>query len=290
MTHTTRKLKSNSGASMILALALMLICVMVSSVIITSAVSGTSRTIYRTNQQQNYLAVSNAAEFIAKNLNVEEEFVGTETIGIKPCQQYANNGTTIWYDNPNTNTIENEQIPAYIVQVYPTPDTVECYIIADDEGTMLHTGENTKSIHSSTHFAGPFAEMMKAAAFEVYLTNSSYTQSFELSVTDEFNTSEDRIPQVKCTFTMDEDYYITIEVYSADEDNDYSIVIELEPTISEGENQQNTECVHRIYYKTEENGSLVNKVNNAYTFSHTVEAPEVHVTWGTPVVTKGVEQ
>ena len=63
------KLKSSRGATMILALALFLICVMVSSIILVVAASSSGRVGQQVEEQQAYLAVSSAADVIAAELN-----------------------------------------------------------------------------------------------------------------------------------------------------------------------------------------------------------------------------
>ena len=59
-----KKLRSNSGASMIMALLLMLVGVVTSAVIISAAVSAVHATKEDRTQQQSYLTVSSAAELI----------------------------------------------------------------------------------------------------------------------------------------------------------------------------------------------------------------------------------
>lgn len=63
------KLKGNRGATMILALALFLICVMVSSIILVVAASSSGRVSQQVEDQQAYLAVSSAADIVATELN-----------------------------------------------------------------------------------------------------------------------------------------------------------------------------------------------------------------------------
>ena len=63
-----KKLRSNSGASMIMALLLMLVGVVTSAVIISAAVSAVHATKEDRTQQQSYLTVSSAAELIRDEL------------------------------------------------------------------------------------------------------------------------------------------------------------------------------------------------------------------------------
>lgn len=272
-----RKLKNNSGASMILALALMLICVMVSSTIIASAASGTSRAIRRTEQQQDYLAVSAASDLIAKNLTNVGEFIGTIEIRVKDCQQYNNPTTVMYKGSPTT---------GYWVTVPPVANVYAYYIV---DGLCKET--NIKSIHGDTEFLeGPFGTLMETAATHVYMNESAYTQTFTISVPQE-EAGLDRLPAVKCSFIMTKNYDVTIHLTSENPDIAYAIKMELHPTVVEDKtgDLQTITCQHRVYYKQEVDGSLVAvEPTEKQTFSYTATAPETHVTWGTPVITKEV--
>ena len=273
-----RKLKSNSGTSMILALALMLICVMVSSVILAAAASGTSRSINRTQQQQDYLAVSAAAELLASNLTDVGEFVGTIEIRVKDCQQY-NNPTTVMY--------KGTPVQGYWVTVPPVANSYAYYIV--DE---LHKESNVKSIHGNTSFKGtPFGEMMKAAATHVYMNEAMYTQTFTISVPMEEN-GKDRLPAVQGTFTMTQNYDVSIELRSENPESGYAVRIELVPTVvvDETGDTQTITCEHKVCYKQEINGTLVSSYpEEKQKFSYNTTAPETTVTWGIPLVTKEVD-
>ena len=272
-----RKLKNNSGASMILALALMLICVMVSSSIIASAASGTSRAVRRTKQQQNYLAVSAASDLVAKNLNGVGEFIGTIEIRVKDCQQY-NNPTTVMY--------KGSPITGYWVTVPPVANAYAYYIVDD-----LCNETNVKSIHADTEFRDNlFGVLMQTAATHVYMHESAYTQTFTISVLLE-EAGKDRLPAVECSFVMTTNYDVTIYLTSEDPESAYAIKMELHPTVVEDGtgDVQTISCQHTVYYKQEVDGSLIAvEPVEKQVFSYTATAPETHVTWGTPVITKEV--
>lgn len=273
-----KKLKSNSGTSMILALALMLICVMVSSAILTSAASGTSRAIRRTKQQQDYLAVSAASDLIASNLNGVGEFIGTMEIRVKDCQQY-NNPTTVMY--------KGTPVQGYWVTIPPVANSYAFYIVDD-----LHDEINGKSIHEDTKFKNnPFGELMKAAATHVYMNEAAYSQTFTISVPQE-EQGKDRLPAVKCTFTMTKNYDVSIYITSEEPDSSYAVRIELIPTIEVDEtgDKQTITCYHKVCYKQEINGSLVTEYpEGMQEFRYETTAPETHVTWGAPLITKEVD-
>ena len=68
MNRISKKLKSQSGASIIIALVLLLVCVMVGSVILSSAAGNADKMRKREAEQQEYLALSSAAELIRTSL------------------------------------------------------------------------------------------------------------------------------------------------------------------------------------------------------------------------------
>lgn len=68
MNRICKKLKSQSGASLIIALVLLLVCVMVGSVILSSATGNADKMRKREAEQQEYLALSSAAELIRTSL------------------------------------------------------------------------------------------------------------------------------------------------------------------------------------------------------------------------------
>lgn len=74
------KLKSNRGATMILALALFLICAVISSLILAAAASGTTRITQQTKEQQAYLAVSSATDIVAAELDNCNKYIAVNEI------------------------------------------------------------------------------------------------------------------------------------------------------------------------------------------------------------------
>ena len=68
MHRLSKKLNSQSGASMLIALVLLLVCVMVGSVILSSATGNADKLKKRRAEQQEYLAVRSAAELLRASL------------------------------------------------------------------------------------------------------------------------------------------------------------------------------------------------------------------------------
>ena len=282
-----QKLRSTNGASMILALALMLVCVMVSSVIIASAASGSSRNVNRVAQQRDYLAISSASELLANNLKSIGSFVVTETDIIPECSKYRLYPTHLIPEG------ESESITAYWVPQGLLPDTTEFYIL--DE-----LGEETKleQTQEGETLTGVFAELMKKASMKVYTQGQAYNETFYLSIPN-----EERLPKVKCTFSMNLNYNVKIQVASAEEPaaTDYHISITMNAsrqpvvvTTSENlnENSEGYEHlfphVHEVQYKYYEGDQWKTK-RETMEFNIEKRSTTTTVEWSAPIVTKGVD-
>ena len=270
-----KKLKNNAGASMILVLALLLVCVMVSSVIVSTAASGGSRNTRRVEQQRDYLAVSSGAEIIAENLQEIGTFIGTTEVNTKPCYAYRNNAGSV-------ETTSGEFVSGYWVPISPLPDTTDFYILGE-----LCSSTVVPKVDDATAFQGYFADLMKAAASEVYLKNISYEEIFYISIPEE----EERLPKVKCVFTMNLNYNVKIQVTSESGNSEYAIVITmnaLPPVVDSSGHRDVIGCSHPVCYKVLENGAWVIH-EEMMEFSHEVSAPVTTITWSKPVIVKGVE-
>lgn len=271
-----KKMKNNTGASMMLVLALLLVCVMVSSVIVSTAASGSSRNTRRVEQQRDYLAVSSGAQFVAENMQNIGTFVGSTEINTKPCYAYRNNAGSV-------ETVSGDFVSGYWVPISPIPDTTEFYIVGElCESTIV------PKMDDATSFQGTFANLMKAAASEVYLKNTSYEEIFYITIPDETQ----RLPKVKCVFTMNQNYNVKVVVTSESGNSDYSIVVTMNTTNpvvpTDDGSKQTITCTHPVCYKVLQNGTWV-IMEETRTFSHEVSGPVTTVTWKKPVLTKGVD-
>ena len=83
-----KKLKNNSGASVLLALGLFIICTMISSVVIAAAAGGSSRNVKRVEQQKEYLSISSAAQAVMAEMQKLEKYVGKETTLEYACNKF----------------------------------------------------------------------------------------------------------------------------------------------------------------------------------------------------------
>lgn len=303
MNQMKKKLHSNSGASMILALALMLICVMVSSVIIVAAASGIDRNKEKLKQQQEYLAVTSAAKYVAENMNATgaDRFTGVTLKNEKPCYKYKNyrlesnlrvNGTDVdAYAIPSQHVVVEgnepdlvsvEQIYMYVKETNPATPEVDIFCPKQPE---------KKVVEATTEFSGTFAELMKSATEEVFAHGLSYTNVFTIKVEDE------RIPDVKCKFTMDTDYNVSVVVRSVtvvegvEEESEYYMVLRMyanSPSVNASGYKTTETCIHNCFYEyCDVVGNIQTSAIRAYTFTHEVDNPTTTITWDKPIITKG---
>lgn len=303
MNQMKKKLHSNSGASMILALALMLICVMVSSVIIVAAASGIDRNKEKLKQQQEYLAVTSAAKYIAENMNPEgnDRFTGVLLKNEKPCFKYKNyrmesnirvNGTDVdAYAIPSQHVVVEanepdlvsvEQIYMYVKDTNPSAPDVDIFCPNQSEKQV---------VESTTELSGTFSELMKSAAEEVFVHGLSYTNEFTIKVGD------DRIPDVKCRFTMDTDYNVSIVIRSITvveeivEESEYYMIIHMyanSPAVNAAGYKTTETCTHNCFYEyCDVVGNIQTSNIRPYTLTHEVDNPTTTITWDKPVIIKG---
>ncbi len=265
------KLKENTGSSMILVLALFLICVMVSSVIIATAASGSSRNLRRTTQQRAYLAVSSATDLLVEEFRVMGSFVGKRVekqYGCRDCTVAAGVDNGYWLE---ASLIPNNMNEGYIIFIEENHEESGTKVVVDESATTL---------------TGPLGELMKRGTQSVYDKHTSYTESFTIALNE---AEEERLPEVTCKFTVDEEYRVTIEVTTAD--SDYTVMIEAQAGFATTETT-NTDisCTHRIYYKelNTEEGAFENRYANLDIAGEQKESI-ITVNWGPPIVTKGVD-
>ena len=99
MQAALKKIQSNSGASLVMALLLILVGVMVSAVIIAAAVSSVQAQNQSRDEQQLYLEVSSAAELVRDELESDECDCSSEVTNVYTKRNSSKN----WGD-PSTTT------------------------------------------------------------------------------------------------------------------------------------------------------------------------------------------
>ena len=86
MKTLSNKLRSETGASFIIALLVFLICAVVASVIVMSASGNVERIQQHRAEEQAYLTMSSAAQMLQIDLSVNPSFTGIESKTIYECR------------------------------------------------------------------------------------------------------------------------------------------------------------------------------------------------------------
>lgn len=271
-----RKLKQQTGASLILALMLFLICVMVASSILVAAASGSSRNITRTQKQQAYLAVSSAAELLMDELSNVGSFVGRAEKNQYACSQYAKDGCKEHYTYVGLGTA---------VVGYKFEDCtkgVEATILP--ELCVSDTEFSQRFMDDSSSVQGLLQPVLEEAALKIFAEAEvlEYTTEFTVTIEDE------RLPEVKCCLTMKSNYDVSIVVTTAE--SDYSVTIYLDGR-EEADSTILTEplsCTHVVYYKVQVGDRYVPQKDENYVFtSGTKYVERTTISWEAPELVKG---
>lgn len=311
-----KKLQSKRGSSMILAMALMLVCVMISSVILAAAASGSTRNTNRDEQQQAYLAISSATDLIVADLTAMQALQNPSTLMEEPLmfvghyerKQYGCLDCTIIATmNYGEEELTGTRLEAAFTPLLEGREETG-HLICDDpaahvgqdiiDGKLIHSDSGavkTKDESATTDITvlddTIFGEMMIDAAEYVYTKGISYTEAFEITL-NETAVSDQRLPKVSCTFTMDTNYKVEIMVTA--EGNTQSVLISMEASeaavVDEAEDETAFSCTHRVYYTyyDTESGAYVQVLGEENEIPGNRISTNTAITWNLPTVVKGV--
>ena len=282
-----QKLNNNTGVSMILALAFMLVCVVVSSMIVSTAASGLNRTEKRVTQQQEYLAVSSAAELIAKELKNTGEYTGELRVYEPVCQSYytPNSGVGIV-------TIGSVSYHSYPLTGEPVPGATH-FLLADeglgtpDEKEFFCEKQRVFSV--TTEDTDSFSDVLKEACEEVVTNATAYEKNFTMSVYpdgDPEGSPEERLPEVQCKFVMDTEFDIQVHVSVKEAKSDYAMIVKLQAVVNREETGAVTiaSCTHQI--RVEYGGNVEMRHEH---FEKESPSVNLKITWTDPQIIKGVQ-
>ena len=270
MQKKNSKLKSTRGASMILALALCLLCTTVASIIVVNATSGASRNVDRTSQQRGYLAVSSAANLLAEELEGVGTVVANQSTAIYPCKDYMTRGE-IEYGG---SVISGYMLPDGIFNEYGalTP------LIQDPH----HTSPVTTVVDGSGVF-GALAELLVKATEYIYQMDAAYTEEFTIAPV----VADERLPEVKGVFKMDTDYNVRIELTTDISAYTITVVMTKAAVVSREDNVGQETHNHTVYYrKLQWNGSYGDGVGTLICTGD-VKAITQTISWNPPTIVKG---
>lgn len=201
----SKKIKSQTGASILMAMVLFLICGFVAAVTLGAAATNAQKYTNQRQQQQQYLAVSSCARLLEESLE-GKEFVGTEEKWIYFC---GDEFSDVVLD-------EGEKFESDRFEV--------C--------TSLKVEEKLDAIQ----------ELIAEGLYEVYLSKERYVESKPFSGwTREMKIRFGSIPEltkypVDAIVTVDRDYKITITLKTASVDFDneeYAMVLTFEAEVTE---------------------------------------------------------
>jgi|GEM_PF-1821350 len=266
MSVLREKLNSRRGASILLALVFLLLCMMVASVILTSATANAGKITQRRNEQKAYLSVSSAA-------NLLKEAVGSA--------QYERSETELYYS-----CWESPYQGSFTDSCEPTQyDTTAGVVSGGAAAQLLRAGADRV-----------FLENCQYSAIHKGFGTTPYTAQF----TVEPESGKDLYSvKGKLTMARDGQLTITLRAGSTEAADDYVMTLTFRCAIAQQSNTYTgvnpTEatredlthqltCQHTYtYYDTVSKTDVTSTAvfNTAFTV-HTVD-----LTWNTPVISKG---
>ena len=229
MKKVWKKLKDNTGASLILVMVLFFMCVMVSSIIVATASTGASRNMKRQKQQQQYLSMMSAANLLAEEMKPENvgKFVGKATLYDYGCNKQG--------DKQHR-------------------DDEEEFLLHDEHSDKTETSghDDIWSVDDTTDLEGLLGDLILEACREVYVErNLFYETEFWLKPED------DRLVDVHCKFYMDYDYEVSISFSVDGTSYAMTLICEATSVIEESENPNVKHEHYMKYNDTKDNGEIV---------------------------------
>ncbi len=274
-----QKLYNKNGASMILVLALFLLCIMVSSVIIATAASGSSRNLHRTAQQQAYLAVASATDMLVENFQSLGVFSGAfvETgCGCEICTIPASGTGGYWLDSSFISNVKNE---GYVIYFDETQhgifgsayevDSKRCLVI-DEEKTTLK---------------GVFRELIIRGVQDILDGEDFFRERFTIAASD---AAEGRLPQVNGDFSMNEAFQIAIRLEA--EGSAYSVELRADSSLHEAATDSSAVyCEHRVTWKELDDNGEFHAKEEIMQIPGSQKISTATISWSELTVKKGVE-
>ena len=225
-----RKLKQNSGATILMALMLFLACVTIAGVILGSAMTNLNKVKNQQEQLQVYESVSSAARLVRDRMN-GLKFTASESVLIYGCQDFA-----ITSQISDFKPDRHAAVYSYTEPAVPEGESDELTQLIQKGVTQVYRSKLSKENLNNYH------------------TISSWEQTF---------TVDDNLCPVQVTVSIDENYLLTFKFRPLDGTwkDDYNVTL-LVPTISKPEPVESNKppappdpsvCIHS-YYKEEKLG------------------------------------
>lgn len=279
-----KKLKNNSGASVLLALGLFIICTMISSVVIAAAAGGSSRNVKRVEQQKEYLSISSAAQAVMAEMQKLEKYVGKETTLEYACNKFQTETIEYMTEGGDIQTATGlvPQMTFYIKDQDTQQDVEVISVMLTDakhenpaksEKLRYPTLEQEKDVNfmasllpteEITKLDGILKTVVDDAVNKIYDTEGVMEITYEKTFTVGFENpgEETRISSVNGRFIMDKDYNITIELTM--ENSNHAITVSARANkrenvkkITDVSDPEYLSCSHDIRYKYLKGGKYV---------------------------------
>ncbi|MBP5156059.1 MAG: hypothetical protein J6252_05700 [Clostridia bacterium] len=233
---TAAKLKSNKGASLIIALLLFLICTVVGAVVLASATASAGRVSKLAEMDKRYYKVTSAAELLAKNLcgkevrivrtGTEERITETEfTVAID-----ANGEEQVSKGQPSVRSVET-----YTTAVNPTDTSPNLF-----DGSYEHGGFSFLTERAVRLMFGS-EEVNSAAAM-----NYSFSRP-ESGAGNRFTiTHEDPGLNAEVEWKTESDGTLVFRISDGAAKDNFSVILTLTPSISDTESTETSDNAYTV--------------------------------------------
>ncbi len=214
MSGIRQKLKSQRGASMVLALMFLLICIMISAVILIAASANADRTADQSQEQSEYLSASSALALLQADSTQWGAYQGAETKVMYTCYELKAHETLIEIIG---GSCSSGSVTAFATTAGGTPGG----LIGEVLGEMAETIAKSKTTYNAP----------------VYYSASALTKTFTIQA--------EGMPDTEVTLTMSDneetlyDVDVTINVV----DSPYTLHLPLEATATVSEPVAGTQTV-----------------------------------------------
>lgn len=257
-----RKLKQNSGATILMALMLFLACVTIAGVILGSAMTNLNKVKNQQEQLQVYESVSSAARLVCQRIQ-GVTYTASESVKSYTCLDLANN-ENYSYDNFDPSRDHSEDRYQY----------------------------NKPKITAGG--SDQFTQLIQEGVEEVYRSKLTYKDlpQFKPSFTQWKKSFEidDSKCKVKVTVSIDENYLLTFKFRPLDEKwkDDYNVTL-LVPTISDldpkDSHDDTLSCTHSYDKKNNVDGKTERIKDQEFKIEQTTLTTTI--TYGTGTIYKG---
>ena len=262
-----RKLKQNSGATILMALMLFLACVTIAGVILGSAMTNLNKVKNQQEQLQVYESVSSAARLVCQRIQ-GVTYTGSESVTIHHCSEYS-------IDEEYECTYIDPEIDESAKYEYNKPK-----ITADENGK----GVKKDDIPDIT-------QLIQEGVEEVYRSKLTYegNQSLVKPFTKWEKSFEidDSKCKVKVTVSIDNNYLLTFKFRPLDEKwkDDYNVTLLVPADSTTADKGEGSECKHTFYLQKKDDKTVKTAKTESFNIEQTTKTTTI--AYGTGTIYKG---